>query len=114
MELPLPANAMAAEANALHRAGDRRMEGLRLAGELGEEDRVAAGEPHWRGPPGGEGRQIDKIVPMRIGHSHVELQPGAAGVVTAETLTGGQEGVGRLRPARHYPGVVIGLRRHPR
>src|SRR5258706_11557257 len=44
-------DAVAAEAHRLHLTGVRGVEGPRLAGELRVEDRVAAGEPHRRGPP---------------------------------------------------------------
>ena len=49
---------------------------------------------------------------MRVRHGHVELQPGAAGIVATEALAGGQEAVGGLRRAGADPGVVVRLRRH--
>ncbi len=57
-ELPLALDAVAAEAGVLHLSRTGRVEGLRLAGELGEEDRVAAGEAHRAGAPGTVGREV--------------------------------------------------------
>ena len=103
VELALAADAVAAEADILHHAGHVGMEALRLAGELREEDRVAAAQSHRRRPPRREGRQVEEVVAMRVRLGHVELQPGAAGIVAAEALARRDECVGGVGTACSRP-----------
>ena len=116
-ELPLALDAVAAEADGLHQRRLRRVEGLGLAGELGEEDRITAGQAHGAGAPGAVRGEIDQRRLFRRDRSgdrrgHLVLQPGAAGAVAAHALVGGDESVGLGRLAAGVPHIVISLRLH--
>ena len=91
-ELPLPHNAVTAKARVLDEAFLFRMEGLRLARQLGKEDRVTPGQAHRRCTPCAVGRQVLKLIPVRIVRrqrlGHVELQAGSACIVAADALVG--------------------------
>ena len=105
---------MAAEANVLHDARHFGVEALHLTRQLREKYRIAASQPHRRGSPGCQRRQIDQAIAMRVRLGHVELEPGAAGVMTTEALARGQERIGRIGTFGPDPGVVVSFGRHTR
>ena len=109
--LPLAHDAVTAEAGVLNRVRGLLVEGVGLARELREEDRIASREPHRRAAPGAVGRNVDELsVRTRLGH--VVLQAGAARAVAAETLIRCDELARRCRLAGLRPHAVVGLRRH--
>ncbi len=86
------------------------MEGLRLAGQLREEEGVAPGQAHRRAAPGGVGRDVAQQAALGIELCHVEVQAGGAGVVAAEALVGGDVLAVIVRHARPHPDILVGLR----
>ena len=106
-ELALALHAVAAEAGVLDHGGGGGMEGIDLAGELGEEDGVAAGEAHGGAAPGGVGRQVQEFA-AGSGGGHVELQLGPGGAVATDALVGGQELRVRGGAAGGGEDVVVG------
>ncbi len=110
--LAMTLHGVAAHAGVLDEGRGLRMEGLDLAGELGEEDGIAPAHPHGRFAPGAVGRDVGQLrLRLRRRLGHVELQAGAAGAVAAEALIGGDEArVGR-RLAGRDPHMVVSLRR---
>ena len=97
-ELPLPHDAVAVQAQVLDHRGDARVQRL-LGLELGEKDRIAAGEPHGRAAPFAVGSDVDQSFVGLLARGlerHVEMHPGRARGVAADALVRGEE---KRRPA---------------
>ena len=86
-KLALALDAVTSEAGVGNHRHGARVESLRFAGELGEENRVAARQPHRRAAPRAVRRDVDELV-LGAGHGHVVLQAGPAGAVAAQALIG--------------------------
>ena len=131
-ELALPHEAVTTKAGVFNDRRDRLVKRLGLTGQLSEKDRITARKPHRRGAPGRVGRQVPQArlgigigLPrgaIHIGQfgllggshrrRHVELKPGASGVVTAQALVRGEVLAMNRGASGLDKNVVIGLRRH--